>query len=88
MSSINVGAYVDGDRCKTKTALKRALKEAPETVRFDVTAAVGEHAGKPDIVGNEIPADAKLSVCGPDPYTARNWWASVSIGQKGNIRVE
>ena len=83
MGFINVGAYVDGKRCKTKAALKRALKEAPETVRFDCTAAVGPDAGRSDIMGNNLPANDKLSVCGPDPYSDRKWYANVSVGKNG-----
>lgn len=88
MAYINVGAYIDGKRPKSKTALKTALKDAPETVRFDCTAAVGPDAGRSDIMGNDLPAGDTLTVCGPDPYTKRSWYASVSLNSKGGIKVQ
>lgn len=83
MAFVNVGAYIDGNRPKSKKVLKEALRDAPETVRFDRTAAVGPDAGQPDIMGNELPAGDTLTVVGPDPYTARTWYASVSKTAKG-----
>lgn len=87
MQYIQVGAYVNDERCPSKAALKRALKDAPETVKFDCTAAAGPHANRGPIKGTEVPKGDTLSVCGPDPYTNRKWYASVSIGRTGNIRV-
>lgn len=80
MSYMNVGAYVDGVRPKTKAALKRALAENPAGVTFDGTSPMGpQHV---DLSGVNIPADLTLSVTGPDPFTARNWYANVKVNVK------
>lgn len=75
MSYINVGAFINGERPKSKKALREALKGAPETVSFDSTSPMG-----PQFSGaaSAIPAEVTLSVAGPDPYTRRNWFASVT----------
>lgn len=46
MAYVNVGAYVNGVRPKTKKALKEAMANAPETVQFDRTSHV--RRGRPD----------------------------------------
>jgi hypothetical protein len=78
MTFINVGAYVNGERPKSKAALRRALA-AGERVTFDVTSPLGPRGGDlidgtPDDVGTD-----KLQVVGPDPYTTRNWYGTVQV---------
>jgi hypothetical protein len=78
MPFINVGAYVDGVRPKTKKALKEACANDPNRTRvvFDGTALNNE--------GHRYTLDHPndtLQVCGPDPYTKRNWYASVKNGK-------
>lgn len=87
MSYINVGARIDGERPKSKAALRRALTDHPESVQFDPTADLGPRsrsvaidATVGDIGGN------KLSVCGSDPYTTRNWYATVEV-KNGQIKI-
>jgi len=74
---VNVGAKNrDGERFKTKRALREALEE-PSEVLFDPTALQG---GGPttDICADSIPRGMRLVVVGPDPHTARKWYANVS----------
>lgn len=75
---INVGARLKGRRIGTKKALREALDLTPEEVSFDCTDAFGERAGAAYTV-DSIPEGAVLTVTGPDPYTSRKWYASVSI---------
>lgn len=78
MSYINVGARDGkGMRVKTKKALKELMSTAPSTVRFDVTAGIGPAAGD-FFTGDKIPGGYNLSVVGPDPYTKRVWYATVT----------
>lgn len=80
MAYINVGATVDGERPKTKTALRRALRERPDAVLFDETSELGASAnGSGYIRGDELPTGHRLQVCGPDPYEARKWHATVEL---------
>lgn len=77
---VNVGVYVDGARPKTKKALTEALRDNPASVRFDRTALFDEGD---NIKGDDIPAEITLTVTGPDPFTARRWYASVRQTPEG-----
>lgn len=84
MSYINVGAYVNGIRPKSKKALKEALKSAPGTVKFVGTSPFTPFSGGV----SDIPDGAKLSVVGPNPYTNRRWYATVFVGAFGDLWIE
>lgn len=86
MDNIGVGALVNGERPPTKKALREALTNAPATVELDSTAAVGAHIGE-TFRGDNIPDGVRLNVVGPDPYTARNWYANVTRGRDGKPRL-
>jgi len=86
-SYINTGALVNGRRPATKKALREAVKADPASVTFDSTAMMGARAG--DTIScdiTDIGAGNTLSVVGPDPYTARNWYASVQV-KNGKLSV-
>lgn len=85
MAFINVGAYINGARPKSKKALKDALKDAPATVTFDRTSVIGPGSVGGPIKGDALPEGDILSVTGPDPYTSRKWYASVKLNGKGGI---
>lgn len=64
----------------TKAALKAAVKAYPEDVEFFSTSELGATFNGPV---SQMPADAVLQVCGPDPYRNRRWYASVKRTAKG-----
>lgn len=71
----------DGNRFTSKKALKEALAANPSEVVFDITDAFHEELG--DLLcADSLPADVTVQVAGPDPYTARRWFASVKPGPK------
>jgi hypothetical protein len=80
---INVGAIDSkGNRVKTKKQLREIVQNAVETeqddlVMFDQTAFMqsGHIPGNATLA--DLPEGVKLSVVGPDPYTTRNWYATV-----------
>lgn len=79
MTYVNCGArdFVTQDRFASKAALRRHLT-AGLSVEFDPTSAFGPF----DTIA--VPADGvTLTVVGPDPYTSRKWYASVTHGPKG-----
>jgi hypothetical protein len=82
MSYINVGAFTrNGQRVPSKKALKELLKADPSDVLFDPTSLFGDQAV---ICGDDLSANgAKLTVCGPDPYLRRSWFATVERTEKG-----
>lgn len=91
MAFINVGAYVNGERPHTKKALREALASAPDTVRFDKTSAYpwmetndyGYSINPADILTSDI-----LAVVGPDPYTSRKWYATVTRNREGKVTIK
>ena len=72
----NAYCYVDGERPKTKKALKAALRDNPESVTFD---RMTDFDRDDEIPANAlyIPRGLTLSICGPDPDRDRKWYASV-----------
>lgn len=81
MSYVNVG--VKG--LKTKKALKEAVKADPSKVYvFGTGGFVGPTY---DGIVSSMPANVKLSVCGPDPYNDRRWWATIERKADGTIKV-
>ena len=84
MTYINAGAMVDRVRPKTKTALRKALADPAVRVSFDCTGLDKNGSiisGTAEAVGAN-----KISVTGPDPYTARNWYATVEV-KNGVLKV-
>jgi hypothetical protein len=87
MSGIGVGALIDGRDPRSKTELRDALRDRPDAVEFYSTALVGEHVDK-KFSGNELPADVRLDVTGPNPYNARHWWANVELSTGKGLRFD
>lgn len=78
MSYINVGATDRaGNDIPTKKALRAALSQDLASVVFYNTSPMGPaFRGH---VGDLADEDTSLTVCGPNPYTKRNWWANIKI---------
>jgi hypothetical protein len=70
-------------RITRKKRLKELAAREPAQLLFDPTSIY--HKEGP-IRGDAIPPDVTLSVCGPDPYTNRRWWAQVTLVD-GKLRV-
>lgn len=86
MSYVNTGAYVNGERPKTKTALRLAVMQQGSVV-FDHTEAFGPNAGSSTTV-EQLPVGVTLVVTGPCPYTKRNWYANVTRTSDGKVTVK
>jgi hypothetical protein len=85
MSFYNCGAFgPNGSRIKSKKQLKELLKADPKGVYFDGTGLFDATSG---YRGHEIPVGLKLSVVGPDPYSQRNWYASIERRDNGTYKV-
>jgi hypothetical protein len=71
MAFINVGQR----GATTKKALREAVAANPESVMLYGTSPLG-----PQFEGEtaaDCPEGVKLAVVGPDPYTRRNWYATI-----------
>lgn len=84
MTYISTGALdANGMRFKTKKALKEACINAPDSVGFDCTDFLGPFQDLTFTSIDPQPYDAKLTVCGPDPYSNRKWYATVEKTTNG-----
>jgi hypothetical protein len=83
------GAEWFGDRTgKTKAELKRQIKADPTQVYLtDTTAPV---LGGPKWEGraSDLPEGVVFNVVGPDPFTKRDWYASVYRNKNGGLTVK
>lgn len=61
----------------TKTALKEAIYNNPEKVRLQNLDLMGAQAGWSGRA-DELPVGWKADVVGPDPYTDRRWYATIT----------
>ncbi len=71
MAFINVGQR----GATTKQALKEAVATDPASVQLYGTSPLG-----PQFTGDtaaDCPPEHKLAVVGPDPYSRRNWYATI-----------
>lgn len=71
---VNVGAFVDGKRPRSKKALLEAIRRDPQSVRFDGTSPHGPQFSG---LAVNLPTHLVASVTGPDPETKRVWYAQV-----------
>ena len=83
------GVFIHGSHPKTK----KALREAVETITDDGSPIDGYSVvlQATSLFGNEYdgsladaPRETVFSVVGPDPYTSRKWYATISFNQKKN----
>lgn len=75
------GIFIDGRRPKSKKQLKEAVAENPASVRFENTSM---HGGSDHGVDD---APDGLTFVGPDPYTKRNFYGSISR-KNGKVSVK
>jgi hypothetical protein len=73
---------------QTKTQLRKLIKERPATVHlYDTTAPVLGGA-KWEGPADELPTGVVFNVVGPDPFTKRDWYASVYKGKRGQLIIK
>lgn len=70
---------------KTKTALRTAIKEDPSSVVLFATSQMGPQFNDS---ADKLPDDTVFNVVGPDPYTKRDWYASVQRNNRGSLTVK
>lgn len=79
------GVYVNGERPKTKRAMREAIADAPHTVRIEATSWFGdEYDGS--IVN--MPCGTTVYFVGPDPHTKRSWYGSIVRNNDGKVVVK
>lgn len=84
---VNVGARDKNSFADipTKAALKRAITDFPDnTVLYDTS----EMSVKSERTLSNLDIGVKYSVCGPNPYTSRKWYATVEKLPNGKITIK
>lgn len=76
------GIYINFERPKSKKAIKDQIATDPSKVRIEATSL---HGNEFDGVVSEAP-DGKYHFCGPDPYTKRNFYGTITVNN-GTIKV-
>lgn len=87
MTYINVGAFINGERAKSKKAVREALQDDPDSVSFDCTELLTVFTGQ-IFLPEEIQPDWKLLMVGPDPYRRRNFYGTVTRSADGAYKVQ
>lgn len=65
---------------KSKAAMKRAIADDPAKVMFTSVATLGPSwCGTAAEFLADGPANTKLTVVGPDPYTDRRWYGTIEV---------
>lgn len=89
MAIINTGAFIKGERAKTKKGLREALGSDPASVTFDTTSLFEpERVIRGDALADELGGGSKLLVVGPDPHTSRKWYANVELSPRSGVVVK
>lgn len=68
---------------KTKAALKEEIKKNPSKVYLYSTLAFPDDRWSG--YAHELPEGVEFNVVGPDPFKARNWYATVKRNAKGEV---
>jgi hypothetical protein len=78
------GIYIKGRRPKSKKEVKEAVAADPSKVRAEATSAFGnEYDGPVD----GLPEGVAVHFVGPDPYTKRNFYGSITRkGEKITVK--
>ena len=69
------GTFVDGNRPKTKKALREALQSTPESVTLEATSLFGNEYHGP-VTSAPV---GTYSIVGPDPHTSRKWYGQITV---------
>lgn len=77
------GIYVNSSRPKSKKAVKEAVAADASCVNLEATSLHGnEYAGP---VSSAPPG--RYSFVGPDPYTSRKFYGTLTVSTDGKIKV-
>ena len=85
------GIFIEnGEGAMVRPSSKKQVKEwvkMGSTVSVEATSAFGK---EPDgiLTKEMLETYGKIMFVGPDPYRQRNFYGSISLNKKGDIRVE
>lgn len=77
------GIYVNRRRPKSKKEIKEAIAVNPERVQIEATSIFGNEY---DGLVSEAPV-GRYNFVGPDPYTSRKFYGTITVGADGKVSV-
>jgi hypothetical protein len=78
------GLFIAYQRPRSKKAVKEAVADDPSMVQVEATSMFGdEYDGTLD----KAPAGTTIYFVGPDPYTRRNFYGAIEVGEDGALKV-
>jgi hypothetical protein len=78
------GLWIDYRRPKSKKEVIETIKTNPEKVSLEATSIFGNEYDGPI---KDMPENKVVGVVGPDPYTKRNFYLSITR-KNGNFQVK
>lgn len=79
------GVFIHGRRPVSKKAVKQALIDKPDNVSIEATSFFGNEF---DGIATSMAIGSKVHFVGPDPYTKRNFYGTITRKPDGTFRVE
>ena len=73
------GIYVNEHRPASKKAIKEAVAADPASVEIESTSIFGGYSGPV----TELPLGESVTFVGPDPYTSRKFYGTITRTAKG-----
>jgi hypothetical protein len=80
------GIYVDYERPKSKKAVKEAIADDPARVYIEATSLFGNEYNGPLPGLKDFNGDRTVSFVGPDPYTKRNFYGTITVSANGSVK--
>ena len=77
------GIFIQDQRPKSKKQIKETVAQEPAKVKLEATSLFGNEYGGPV---SEAPV-GKYTFVGPDPYTKRNFYGTITVKPDGTITV-
>jgi hypothetical protein len=74
------GVFINSIPAPSKVAIKRALKDAPDTIVWQEIGTIGNDWRERPFTTAELLAEgfSTLVLVGPNPYTDRRWYGSLT----------
>lgn len=79
------GIFINGQRPRSKRALKEALADDPTRVEVEWTSLFAALPSWSRV--SDMPLGSSVTFVGPDPYTRRNFYGTISRKMDGSFRI-
>lgn len=81
---MNCGIYINGERPKSKKAVKEAIATDPQSVTLDITEFMKEQT----LSLEAVKVNHDYYFVGPDPYNSRKFYGTIRADSDGKVVVK